>query len=119
MHRDLPTPAKEVVWVGSSLDDLRRLPRDAQHRAGFELWAVQCGDMPSDWRPMPSIGSGVVEIRVHTTLEHRVIYVATIADVIHVLHVFEKKTQKTRRTDLELAQRRLAWAQTRAKMREP
>ena len=72
--------------------------------------------MPSDWRPMPSIGVGVVEIRVHTELEHRVIYVATIGDVIHVLHVFEKKTQKTRRADLELAQRRLAWARACARM---
>ena len=106
MHRHLGTPPKEVVWVGSSLDDLRRLPRDAQHRAGSELWAVQCGDRPSDWRPMPAIGAGVI-------------YVATIADVIHVLHVFEKKTRKTRLADIELAQRRLAWARTRAKMRAP
>jgi len=68
---------------------------------------------------MPAIGAGVVEIRVHTALEHRVIYVATIADVIHVLHVFEKKTRKTRLADIELPQRRLAWARTSAKMRAP
>ena len=120
MLRHLGTPRrKEVVWVGRSLDDLRRLPADTQRSAGFELGKVQQGEMPSDWRPMSSIGPGVIEIRVRTALEHRLVYIATIGDVIHVLHVFEKKTQKTRPADLELARRRLAWVRSRAKMGEP
>jgi phage-related protein len=57
---------------------------------------------------MPSIGAGVREIRVHTELEHRVIYVAKFEEAIYVVHAFEKKTRKTARYDLELAKSRLS-----------
>jgi phage-related protein len=63
---------------------------------------------PSDWKPMPTIGAGVREIRIRdATGAYRVIYTATFSDAIHVLHAFEKKTQKTARRDLELAMGRL------------
>ena len=55
---------KEVVFVGSSLDDLRRFPRDAKHDIGQQLALIQRGLNPRDWRPMPSIGRGVRELRV-------------------------------------------------------
>jgi len=45
----------------------------------------------------------VVEIRVHTELEHRVFYLAKFAEAIYVLHPFEKRTRKTRPADIELA----------------
>lgn len=56
---------------------------------------------------MPSIGPGVIEIRLHEEGEFRVFYVATLADTIHVLHAFQKKTRKTAQRDLELAKARL------------
>ncbi len=56
---------------------------------------------------MASVGAGVQEIRVHTELEHRVLYVAKFEEAIYVLHAFEKKSRKTPRADLELAQSRL------------
>jgi phage-related protein len=56
---------------------------------------------------MPSIGVGVREIRVHTELEHRVLYVAKFEEAIYVVHAFEKKARKTARYDLELAKSRL------------
>jgi len=55
---------------------------------------------------MPVVGAGVREIRIHTTLEHRVLYVAKFADVVYVLHAFEKRTRRTSRTDVELARQR-------------
>ena len=70
---------------------------------GFELYAVQCGLMPSDFKPMIAIGRGTYEIRVHTLGEWRVVYVAKFEDAIYVLHAFQKKTQKTRQEDIELA----------------
>jgi len=57
---------------------------------------------------MPGVGAGVVEIRVHTELEHRVFYLAKFAEAIYVLHPFEKRTRKTRPADIELARTRLA-----------
>ncbi len=57
---------------------------------------------------MPSVGSGVREIRIHTQAEHRVMYVAKFVEGIYVLHAFEKRTRKTRQQDLDVARARLA-----------
>jgi phage-related protein len=97
---------KALEFVGSSLDDLTDFPLEARRAAGFELWQVQRGLSPSDFKPMPAIGSGVYEIRVHVLGEWRVIYVAKFEDAVYVLHAFRKKTQKTRKEDIELAARR-------------
>ena len=97
---------KALRFVGSSQDDVRDFPAEARRQAGFELYAVQRGSEPNDWKPMPGIGAGVREIRIHVLGEWRVIYVAKFADAVYVLHAFEKKTQQTRREDIELAQRR-------------
>jgi phage-related protein len=49
----------------------------------------------------------VREIRVHTTLENRVIYVAKFEEGVYVLHAFEKKTRRTAKADIDLAGSRL------------
>lgn len=97
---------KALEFVGSSLDDLTDFPLEARRAAGFELWQVQRGLNPSDFKPMPAIGAGAFEIRVHVLGEWRVIYVAKYETAIYVLHAFRKKTQKTRKEDIELAARR-------------
>jgi phage-related protein len=56
---------------------------------------------------MPSIGIGVREIRIHTGLERRVIYIARFAEAVYVLHAFEKRTRKTAVRDVQLARDRL------------
>lgn len=98
---------KRIQWVGSSLRDLRDFPGDAKQVAGFQLYRVQCGLEPNDWKAMPSVGLGVREIRIRTNLQHRVLYTTTMADTIYVLHAFEKKTQKTPKRDLDIARDRL------------
>jgi phage-related protein len=97
---------KPVEFVGSSQDDLRNFPAEARRAAGFELNYVQMGLVPSDWRPMKAIGSGVMEIRIHKEGEWRVIYIAKFEKAVYVLHAFEKKTRKTLRADIELARKR-------------
>ncbi len=97
---------KLINFVGSSLDDLRNFPEEARKAAGFELYAIQRGLDPRDWKPMPSIGRGVKEIRIHVLGEWRIIYVAKFEDAVHVLHSFQKKTQKTSRQDIEIARKR-------------
>jgi phage-related protein len=98
---------KRLIWVGSSLDDLRMFPADARRLAGHQLDLVQRGFEPHDWRVMTSIGPGADELRIHTALEHRVFYVAKFEEGIYVLHVFEKKTRQTAQRDLDLARERL------------
>ncbi len=97
---------KPLHFIGSSLDDLRNFPEEARKTAGFELYAVQRGLEPRDWKLMPSIGRGVKEIRIHVLGEWRVIYVAKFEDAVHVLHSFQKKTQKTSQHDIEIARKR-------------
>src|SRR5687768_7868757 len=86
---------KPLVFVGSSRDDLRGFPADARRRAGFELDQVQNGELPSDWKPMTTVGPGTIEIRVRTDTQHRVFYVAKFDEAVYVLHAFEKRSQKT------------------------
>jgi phage-related protein len=97
---------KPLNFIGSSLDDLRNFPEEARKEAGFELYAVQRGLEPSDWKPMPSIGRGVKEIRIHVLGEWRIIYVAKFEDAVHVLHSFQKKTRRTNQHDIEIARKR-------------
>ena len=97
---------KPLKFVGSSLDDLRSFPAEAKRPAGFELYAIQRGLDPSDWKPMKTVGAGVREIRIRGLGEWRVLYVAKFEDAVYVLHAFQKKTQKTRQNDIDLARRR-------------
>jgi phage-related protein len=97
---------KPLNFIGSSLDDLRNFPDEARKAAGFELHSVQSGLEPNDWKPMPSIGRGVKEIRIHVLGEWRIIYVAKFEDAVYVLHSFQKKSQKTNLNDIELARKR-------------
>jgi phage-related protein len=57
---------------------------------------------------MASVGAGVVELRVHTGGEYRVLYLARYREAVYVLHAFAKKRQRTRTGDLEIARRNLA-----------
>ena len=97
---------KPLKFMGSSLDDLRNFPDEARRAAGFELRAIQNGFEPSNWRPMPAVGEGVREIRIHVLGEWRVIYAATLRDAVFVLHSFQKKTQRTSKQDIEVARQR-------------
>jgi phage-related protein len=100
---------KPVTFHGDSLDRLRDFPEDADSdEGGHELYRVQKGLDPSDWKPMPTVGAGVREIRLRDAGgAFRVIYIAVLADAIHVLHAFQKKTQKTAERDLNLTAARL------------
>src|SRR5262245_45267464 len=98
---------KAVLWVGRSREDMRTFAKDARQRAGYELHQVQRGLDPSDWKPMPVVGPGVREIRVHTRRAHRVIYIAKFEEGVYVLHAFEKTTRRTARSDIDLARSRL------------
>lgn len=88
------------------MEDLQGFATGARRAAGFELWAVQRGLLPSDWKAMPTVGASVYEIRIHVSGEWRVVYVAKFTKAIHVLHAFQKKSQKTRAADIALAARR-------------
>lgn len=97
---------KALQWLGSARRDVRAFPRDARRLAGFQLRRVQQGLDPTDWKAMRGVGPGVREIRIHTALEHRVLYVASFAEAVYVLHAFEKRSRKAARGDVELGRQR-------------
>jgi phage-related protein len=98
---------KELLWVGSSYDDLVEFPREARRTAGFELGKVQAGLEPEDWKPFDSVGAGTREIRIRDiTGIYRVMYVAKFEEAIYVLHCFQKKSQATSKHDKDIAEAR-------------
>lgn len=97
---------KSLIWIASSLEDVQTLPAEARKDIGYQLYRVQEGLDPSDWKPMSSIGAGVREIRIHAGNEYRVIYVAKFIEAVYVLHVFVKKTAKTPKGDVDIAAER-------------
>jgi phage-related protein len=98
---------KPLLWVGSSRDDLRAFSSEVRKEVGVDLRRVQGGDLPRDWRPMPSVGPGVIEIRVRVGGAYRVMYVAKFREGIYVLHAFQKKSQRTAGIDIQVARSRL------------
>ncbi len=85
------------------------MPKSARDDLGFQLYLLQLGKQPTDFKPMPSVGAGVEEIRVRDASgAYRAIYTVRLADGIHVLHVFQKKAQATSRPDIELSSKRYA-----------
>ena len=100
---------KVIRFLGDSLTRLREFGADAKQDAGYQLDKIQRGEQADDFKPMPSIGKGVEEIRLwDDTGTYRVIYTAKLADAVYVLHAFQKKTQATSKRDIDLAKSRLA-----------
>ena len=92
--------------MGDSLEKLRQAPDEVRSDAGYQLELVQRGDMPADFKPMPDIGSGVMEIRLHGINEYRVFYVARFEEAVYVLHCFVRKTRAARKADIDLGRKR-------------
>lgn len=99
---------QKIVWVGSSSDELRELPKKARERLARSLDRIQHGDKPGDWKSLPNIGSGVYEIRCRDDAgSYRCLYVVKgKPPVLYILTAFTKKTQKTPSSVISLAKNR-------------
>lgn len=94
--------------MGGSKTDLKAFPAAVMDDIGHQLFLVQCGLEPDDWKPMTTVGAGVKEIRVKDVAGiFRTVYLATRPEAVYVLHCFQKKTQQTTQRDIELARSRL------------
>lgn len=97
---------KPILWLGDSLDKSSNFPPAAKRKAGFQLRALQRGLVPSDFKPMQTVGKGVQEIRVSVGGAFRVFYVARFEEAVYVLHAFQKKAQKTNQQDIDMEKKR-------------
>jgi phage-related protein len=91
---------KALVWLGSTLAAMRAFSKTARQQAGYQLYRVQSGLDPSDWKPLRGLGSGIREIRIRVENQYRVVYVAKFPEAVYVLHAFAKKTAKTSKKEL-------------------
>lgn len=97
-----------VKFLGDSYQRLNSFPRLVIKDAGYQLGLVEAGEEPLDWKPMPSVGPGVREIRIWASDgTFRVIYVVRSTVGVFVLHAFAKKTEQTSKRDINLARARL------------
>ncbi len=109
---------KPVIWVRSSLEELKALPQKPRRDIGFALAEVQEGGFPDNAKLLKGF-SGVYEIRTDfDSNTYRAAYVVNLGENIYVLHVFQKKSKRgaeTPKADLEKIRGRLKRAQELAK----
>ena len=107
---------KPVVWVGSSLKDLKRFPEAVQREVGHALRQAQYGRKAASAKPFSGFsGAAVLEIvEDFRTDAYRAVYTVRFADAVYVLHTFQKKSTRgigTSRADMELVRTRLKQAE--------
>jgi phage-related protein len=93
---------RTLHWVGSSLADLKKLPKDVRAEAGFALYLAQIGMKAGNALPMKGFGGAsvlevVIDERGNT---YRAVYTVKFAEAVYVLHVFKKKSKRGIRTPL-------------------
>jgi len=81
---------REVVWLGSSDEDVRDFPPEIRRTVGFGLWLAQTGRKHPKATPLKGFGgAGVLEIAAdHDGDTYRAVYTLTLPDAVYVLHAF-------------------------------
>jgi len=113
---------RPVIWVGSSLKDLRAFPEPVQDHMGYAVYVAQRGGRHRDTKTLSGFGgAGVVEvIKDFRGDTFRAVYTLRHADAVYVLHAFQKKSKtgrETPRRDMELIEQRLREAEQIARGR--
>ena len=106
---------KPLVWIGSTLKDLRAFPEAVKDVMGFALREAQAGGKHPDAKPLKGYkGAGVLEVVDDFDGDtYRAVYTVKMAGVVYALHAFQKKSKTgkaTDKTDLKMIERRLKLA---------
>ena len=113
---------RKIIWMGSSLRDLRALPEDVKSEIGFALYHIQAGKNHASIKVLKGFGgASVQEIRINDPGgTYRAVYTIRYRELLYVLHVFQKKSSqgaKTPKEDMNLIAERLARAAADFKQR--
>ena len=107
---------KPLVWIGSSLKDLRAMPRVVMGEIGHALYEAQRGLKYDSVKPLKGFGGGgvleVVEARDGDAF--RCVYTVRLAGRVYVLHAFQKKSKSgvaTPKKEMDVVQQRLRLAE--------
>jgi phage-related protein len=107
---------KPIVWVGSTLKELRTFPERVQDIVGRSLLDAQFGDMPQNAKILRGFGgAGVLEVVADNDGDtYRAVYTVKLAGTVYVLHAFQKKSKRGSETpmhEIDLIRSRLAAAE--------
>lgn len=87
-------PRRKLIGVGSSLRELREMPKPVRSAFGNALWLAQLGQHPAESR---RFGEGLPRevlklVENHDGDTYRAAYIADCPECIYLLHVFKKKS---------------------------
>jgi phage-related protein len=110
------TRLKPLIWIGTSLKDLREFPSPVQDHVGYALYVAQRGGKHEDAKVLSGFGgAGILEvIKDYRGDTFRAVYTLKHAGTVFVLHSFQKKSKSGRQTprrDIELIKQRLREAE--------
>ena len=103
---------KELVWIGSTKEDLKRFPAEVRNMMGYALYVAQAGGKHPDAKPLKGFkGAGVLEVvDNYERNTYRMVYTVKLRGAIYALHAFQKKSKKgiaTPKADIDLINARL------------
>src|ERR1700719_4072960 len=93
-------PLKPVIWLGTSLKNLREFPSPVQDHVGYALYVAQSGSKHEDAKVLTGFGgAGVLEvIKDYRGDTFRAVYNLRYSRTVYVVHVFQKKSKSGRET---------------------
>ena len=103
---------KPVEWIGSSRDDLRKLPQEVRRVMGQSIDDAQHGGEHPAAKALKGFGGrGVLEVVDDFDGDtYRAVYTVKFAGVVYVLHAFQKKSKRgiaTPQREIDLIKARL------------
>ncbi len=106
---------KQLVWIGSSYDDLVSFPPDVVHAIGYALFRAELGETHEHAKVFSGMGNAKIwEIRENDRSgTYRVVYTIEMQNFVFILHAFQKKSKSgisTPKQELELLNKRLSEA---------
>jgi phage-related protein len=107
---------KELIWVGSSKQDLSAFPDEVKLVMGFALRKAQKGGKHTSAKPLKGYkGAGVLEIVDDFDGDtYRAVYTVRFEEAVYALDAFQKKSKKgiaTSKADLDRIKARLKRAE--------
>lgn len=101
---------KPIIWISSSLKDLKEFPKEVQREFGYALYQAQMNKKHHKTKPLKGF-DGVMEIVSDYDKDtYRGIYAHKLGENIYVLHTFKKKSKKgikTPKEEIEVIKQRL------------
>ncbi len=103
---------KPLIWIGTSLEDLRKFPEEVKDEMGYALDVAQNGGKADSAKPLKGIVTGAGVLEVVDDFDgntYRAVYTVKFKGIVYALHAFQKKSKKrieTPKSDIDLIKTR-------------